>query len=165
MLRRSFRSGLLAGVIAGLVIAVVRVLQSRRATYEPTFAPPSAWPPVTTPTEAAEPGMAAPQAATTTVEPEPLVPDAGAATAPAATAPGDGPGTITEEPAGRSQPLEAPWVECDGYEAPPTHPVKVKLSSGIFHVPGGLNYARCKPDRCYVSEEAATADGFTKAKR
>jgi hypothetical protein len=48
---------------------------------------------------------------------------------------------------------------------PATHPVKAKLASGIFHVPGGGNYERTKPDRCYVSAEAAEADGLRAAKR
>src|SRR3954451_20507985 len=48
---------------------------------------------------------------------------------------------------------------------PATHPVKAKLASGIFHVPGGGNYDRTKPDRCYASAEAAEADGLRPAKR
>ena len=43
---------------------------------------------------------------------------------------------------------------------PASHPVKAKLASGIFHVPGGANYARTQADRCYVSPEAAEADGL-----
>ena len=48
---------------------------------------------------------------------------------------------------------------------PLTHPVKAKLASGIYHVPGGGNYERTKPDRCYASAEAAEADGLRPAKR
>src|SRR5262245_60445850 len=40
-------------------------------------------------------------------------------------------------------------------ECPLTHPVKAKLASGIYHVPGGGNYDRTKPDRCYATAEAA----------
>jgi hypothetical protein len=58
-----------------------------------------------------------------------------------------------------------PWVEPDGAACPTTHPVKVKLASGIFHVPGGMNYDRTHPDRCYANTEAAEADGFRSAKR
>lgn len=58
-----------------------------------------------------------------------------------------------------------PWVEPDGAACPTTHPVKVKLSSGIFHVPGGMNYERTRADRCYANSEAAEADGFRPAKR
>ena len=60
----------------------------------------------------------------------------------------------------------APWVEpeADGV-CPGTHPIKAKLSSRIFHVPGGLSYLRTRPDRCYSTEEAALGDGLTKAKK
>ncbi len=58
-----------------------------------------------------------------------------------------------------------PWVEphADG-NCPPTHPIKAKLASGIYHAPGGANYARTKPDRCYVDEAAAAADGLRPSK-
>ena len=57
------------------------------------------------------------------------------------------------------------WVEpnADG-SCPPTHPIKAKLASGIYHVPGGVNYARTKPDRCYADEAAAAADGLRPSK-
>jgi hypothetical protein len=59
-----------------------------------------------------------------------------------------------------------PFVEpgADG-ACPVSHPVKAKLASGIYHVPGGGNYERTKPDRCYTSAEAAEADGLRSAKR
>jgi hypothetical protein len=57
------------------------------------------------------------------------------------------------------------WVEPTGAVCPRTHPVKAKMASGLFHLPGMLNYARTRPDRCYASEEAAIADGLTKSKR
>ena len=67
------------------------------------------------------------------------------------------------------QPVAAPslppWVEPEGKACPPTHPVKAKQSSNIFHVPGGLNYDRTVPDRCYRDEAAAIADGFVKSRR
>ena len=47
---------------------------------------------------------------------------------------------------------------------PAHHPVKAKLASGIFHVPGGANYARTQADRCYLSAEAAEADGLRPSK-
>jgi hypothetical protein len=57
------------------------------------------------------------------------------------------------------------WTEpnADG-SCPPNHPVKAKLSSGIFHVPGGLNYERTHADRCYVDEASAEADGLRPSK-
>jgi hypothetical protein len=57
------------------------------------------------------------------------------------------------------------WVEPDGGACPTSHPVKAKLASGIFHVPGGANYDRTKPDRCYSSAEAAETDGLRPTKR
>jgi hypothetical protein len=60
---------------------------------------------------------------------------------------------------------EPAWVEPVDGACPVTHPVKAKLSSGIFHPPGGLNYLRTNPDRCYVSVEAAEADGLRSSKR
>jgi hypothetical protein len=47
---------------------------------------------------------------------------------------------------------------------PVTHPIKAKLGSGIYHVPGGANYARTKPDRCYADESAAISDGLRRSK-
>lgn len=57
------------------------------------------------------------------------------------------------------------WVEPVEGLCPSTHPVKAKLGSGIYHAPGGLNYERTRPDRCYVSVEAAELDGLRKPKR
>src|SRR5262245_38430854 len=52
---------------------------------------------------------------------------------------------------------QASWVEPNGDGAcPATHPIKAKVKSGIYHEPGGANYDRTKPDRCYV--DAATAE-------
>jgi hypothetical protein len=58
-----------------------------------------------------------------------------------------------------------PWVDPEDGACPPTHPVKAKLSSRIFHVPGGLAYDRTTPDRCYRDAASAEADGFRPAKR
>jgi hypothetical protein len=70
-------------------------------------------------------------------------------------------------PAVASRPVEndQPWVtpNADG-SAPASHPVKVKESSGIFHVPGGRFYDRTRPDRCYPTAAAAEADGYRRSK-
>ena len=47
---------------------------------------------------------------------------------------------------------------------PVTHPVKVTVSSGIYHVPGGRFYERTRPQRCYSDPAAAEADGYRAAK-
>lgn len=57
------------------------------------------------------------------------------------------------------------WVEPEGEVCPTSHPVKAKLASKIFHQPGGLSYARTRPDRCYRDAESAEADGLRAAKR
>lgn len=48
--------------------------------------------------------------------------------------------------------------------APSGFPVKVKVSSGIFHVPGGRFYERTKADRWYATTGAAEADGYRRSK-
>ena len=64
-----------------------------------------------------------------------------------------------------ARPPTQAWVEpkVDG-SCPATHPIKAKLASGIYHRPGGANYTRTKPDRCYVDEAAAEADGLRSSK-
>lgn len=62
-------------------------------------------------------------------------------------------------------PDAAAWADPVDGTCPPTHPVKAKLSSGIFHVPGGQMYDRTVPDRCYVDAAAAEADGLRPSKR
>lgn len=59
----------------------------------------------------------------------------------------------------------ATWIEPAGDACPATHPVKAKLSSKIFHVPGGASYDRTKPDRCYRDPATAEADGLRRAAR
>ena len=59
----------------------------------------------------------------------------------------------------------SPWVDAaESGACPAHHPVKAKLASGIFHVPGGANYTRTQADRCYLSAEAAEADGLRPSK-
>jgi hypothetical protein len=57
------------------------------------------------------------------------------------------------------------WVvpAADG-SIPVGYPVKVKVTSGIFHVPGGRFYERTTADRCYPSAAAAEADGYRPSK-
>ena len=57
------------------------------------------------------------------------------------------------------------WVEPQGQVCPLSHPIKAKLASRIYHLPGMFNYTRTRPDRCYGSETAAKRDGFSAAKR
>lgn len=72
----------------------------------------------------------------------------------------------TEAPSEVEAPAERPpWVDPENGECPPSHPIKAKLSSKIFHAPGGLAYDRTTPDRCYRDAATAEADGFRPAKR
>lgn len=59
----------------------------------------------------------------------------------------------------------AGWVGPVAGACPASHPVKAKVKSSIFHLPGMMNYERTTPDRCYVDAAAAEADGLRAAKR
>ncbi|NLD76636.1 MAG: hypothetical protein GX643_08200 [Acidimicrobiales bacterium] len=79
------------------------------------------------------------------------------------------------EPAGAADPGQgqAPkanppgerWVFPVDGDCPDGHPIKAKLRSGIYHLPGMIAYARTIPDRCYATEIDAEADGLRRAKR
>jgi hypothetical protein len=60
--------------------------------------------------------------------------------------------------------LERSVESVDG-DCPDSHPVKGKLTSGIYHQPGGLNYERTHADRCYIDADAAEHDGLRASKR
>jgi hypothetical protein len=57
------------------------------------------------------------------------------------------------------------WVEPVDDSCPEGYPIKGKVKSGIFHVPGSLAYDRTKADRCYATEDDAIADGLRAPKR
>lgn len=58
------------------------------------------------------------------------------------------------------------WVfPLDDGRCPPTHPIKAKLRSGLYHQPGMAAYERTHPDRCYAEAVDAEADGLRRAKR
>ncbi len=71
------------------------------------------------------------------------------------------------EPIGADSPADAAtgWV-VPGTEGdcPTSHPVKGKVRSGIYHVEGNVAWERTNADRCYLSPEAAEADGYRAAK-
>jgi hypothetical protein len=137
MIRRSFRSGWRLGLLAGLAIAIYKALQTRQA--QPEISARDPWPPV--------------------VPPEPVAVVATPAPAPKPEPPAE------PAPSPARDTGERPWVESEGGACPITHPIKGKLSSKIFHLPGMFAYDRTNADRCYASEEAAEADGLHKAKR
>jgi hypothetical protein len=59
----------------------------------------------------------------------------------------------------------AAFVDPEGGVCPTSHPVKAKLASRLFHLPGMFAYDRTRADRCYRDADAAVADGFVQAKR
>ena len=142
---------LLAVILGSAVVAkCIRAGLGRRSRAAPTASAPP-----TRPTPA--PIRVVPDArpeATATAEPEPeAAPEPEASTEPDATA----------EPEPVGEPVAA-WCEPVDGACPPGYPIKVKVSSGIFHEPGGAHHPRVRPDRCYTNASAAEADGFRRSK-
>ena len=136
-MRRFLKRLFKLGLVAGVTYALWRWLESQRSESDLTWeAQPAPYPPAPRPRESQS-------------NPSPVSP----ASAPAAAG---APTTTT---------LDAAWVEPTGGTCPPSHPVKAKMSSKIFHVAGGLNYERTRPDRCYRDEAATEADGLRKSAR
>ena len=159
------------GLLAGLAAAVVKTVQTRRdRATGPGETVPATWPPLETPAAPAPatdtPAAVVDEAVVPQLEVEDVTPapvrKSGAKKAPAA--------KKATRPAKAAKKGTAPadaaaWVEPTGSVCPPSHPVKAKLSSRLFHLPGMFAYARTVPDRCYRSEGDAEADGLRKAKR
>ena len=128
------RIGLLLGVLAGVAVALTKLL-SNQEHDAPALAtrPSEPWPRLTS-------DPAVPAAPTARAIPDP------------------------EAPVSRPAPATT-WVDPSGGVCPTSHPVKAKLASKIFHLPGMANYERTNPDRCYVDAAAAEGDGLRAAKR
>ena len=63
-------------------------------------------------------------------------------------------------------PASGNWVVPNGTaEVLQTHPVKVKLASRVYRVPGMPMYDRTVADVCYATVDEAEADGFNRAAR
>ncbi len=139
MLRRAIRLTLTVGVLVGIAVVVAKVLGKRPLGPDTEPAPEASkpWPRLEPDPGLHEPGP------TTSLLPDPDAPHTSNGAPQAATA----------------------WVEPSGDVCPTSHPVKAKLSSKIFHLPGMLNYERTRPDRCYRDGDAAEADGLRPAKR
>jgi hypothetical protein len=140
VIRRLFRIGLLLGFLGGVAFALTKLLANQTADGPASLArTPQPWPRLEGDQTAAAPPIARPV-------PDPSAPEPAPAEEPAA------------EAAKR-------WVEPSGGVCPTTHPVKAKVSSKIFHLPGMANYERTTPDRCYGDAASAEADGLRAAKR
>jgi hypothetical protein len=138
VIRRLLRLGLVLGLLYGIAVVLTKLFGSQATDAPPLAARPGQpWPPLTS-----DPAVAA--APTARAIPDPDAPP------PAA------PNGATSAQA---------WVEPVAGACPPTHPVKAKMTSKIFHLPGMANYDRTTPDRCYVDASAAEADGLRAAKR
>ena len=135
MIRRLLRLALLLGVLGGIAVALTKLLANQASDAAPTTTRPSEPWPRLT----SDPTAAAPPVARAVPDPD----------APA--------------PPGEAQ--DRLWVEPTGSVCPTSHPVKAKLASKIFHLPGMANYERTNPDRCYVDAGAAERDGLRPAKR
>jgi hypothetical protein len=159
LLKRVFK----LGVLAGAGYAAWRFFEARRSesavTWEPQPVPfppkPHVEPASVTDTPVAEAPTLPTPVAEELPPPLPIV-------EPAVEEP------VTEIP--RAEPATAvsvngAWVEPVAGTCPEGYPVKAKMTSGIYHVKGGLSYGRTTPDRCYRSAEAAEADGLRPAKR
>jgi len=188
LLRRALRLGLLAGIGAG----IFKLVRGRKApdpwadSWVSTGAPGGTRP-AAAPIPAAAPKPPAPAGAATAdvatpppADPQPPAP-ADSASAEVATPPPAAPsppsptrgarpsrtGPARKSPTGKAEepPGERLWVPANDGVCPQTHPVKAKLSSKIFHTPGGRNYSRTNADRCYPDEASAQADGLRPAQR
>ncbi|MEY2454006.1 MAG: hypothetical protein QOD92_3580 [Acidimicrobiaceae bacterium] len=195
MIRRSFRIGLWLGLLAGIGVALSKILRSKP---EP-LASPRDWPPleapIPTPTPVTvaepdiEPVVAAEEPGLVLIGDEPLQePEPAPAPAPA---PASAPAPVVSAPVAKKPAEKKPaakktepakkaaapakkvavkkripaWVDPSGTICPKTHPVKGKLSSNIYQVPGNFAYERTTPDRCYKNTDAAEDDGLRAAKR
>jgi hypothetical protein len=155
-------------VLALLGLLVAKVVDVLRGDPAPAFSrhpsvdggprpvPTVPSPTSTDPTDGSEP---------TDPPSEPTVP----ADAPAAPHLGPAPSApVTDAGSTGPYPLTDPahaWVDPVDGACPPGFPVKVKLRSGIYHLPGMAAYERTVPDRCYPTAETAAADGLRAARR
>jgi hypothetical protein len=179
VIRRSFRIGLTLGLLAGLAFALAKIFGARPDPLAGHLAGTTdPWPRLT-----ADPTRPAPATVALVADPDAPAPPAADA-APAARAPKPAPratkrtgalkaaapkaagaGDAAKKAPAKKKPLVALWVEPKGAVCPTSHPVKAKLTSKIFHVPGMLNYERTNPDRCYRDAAAAEADGLRPSKK
>ena len=163
VIRRSFRIGLTLGLLAGVAIALSKMLGGKsqvQVRVERDDTPARAADAEMTPA-AAKPAAAPP----TPAAPNPIAAAKPAAAKPAASKTGPAKKGPAKKGPPKKKPLTAAWVEPTGDVCPTTHPVKAKLSSKIFHLPGMLNYDRTSPDRCYRDAGSAEGDGLRAAKR
>jgi len=132
------RTVLGVGALAALLYALWRLLEARQRESAVTWEPqPFPMPPRPRPAAPTGPERAAEPA--TAAAPEVVAPEG-----------------ATDGPA---------WIDPVDGACPASHPVKAKLASGIYHLPGMQMYERTRADRCYADPAAAEADGLRASKR
>ena len=151
MIRRLLHFALKLGVVGSVVAIAAKVLDRRRSASSDWTTSTGPWPPLdssdqqATDPAPAEPG---PAAIAHDAEGEAIDPEE------------------VDELLSSDREAPAMWTEPgDDGICPASHPVKAKLSSMVFHLPGMANYERTKADRCYADAESAEADGLRQAKR
>jgi len=174
MLRRLIRRLLTLGVIGGVVWYVTKLLRGDPVPAANNELGTAAWPALA-PTEDPVPRPSPEAAPVLDPDIEPSADAAKATTPPPEKAKPSPPkkAIASPTPSAHERPIQVrnadparrPWIEVAGDAVPDTHPVKAKLKSGIYHLPGMLNYDRTVPDRWYADAEAAEADGLRPAKR
>jgi hypothetical protein len=149
MIRSLFRVALKLGMVGSVVAVAVKALGRRRSASSASdwSAGTEPWPPIDLADQPA-PGARGPGPVAAAVVEDVVVEDVEAE----AVTDGDGEGQVWSDPH-------------DDGSCPVTHPVKAKLASGVFHLPGMANYERTKADRCYPDAVAAEADDLRQAKR
>lgn len=187
MFRRLLRTSLRLGMLGGLGYGLYRALRSRLSgdawQSEPwvSTGPPGGTVPSPSPASVAAPAPPAqPHGNGEAVPPTPTEDpadsngrtrgegEAGARPpAPPARSAKPRTGPARKAPTGKATepPGERVWVAANDGVCPPSHPVKAKLSSKIFHPPGARHYNRTRADRCYPDEASAQADGLRPALR
>ena len=167
MFRRSFRRGLTLGLLGGALMTAFRMVQARREHSTPDA--PAEWPPMagaevrTGDAPVEHFADASRQVARPVTDWDPTAPLPPAEETTPLT-----PAAVTEKKPARKKATankKAAWVEPVEGACPDSHPIKGKLASSIFHLPGSLNYPRTRPDRCYLDAASAEADGLRPAKR
>jgi hypothetical protein len=174
MLRRTLRLGVWVGLLVTAGYLLWKSVQRRpgwRTGIEPP--PVDPWPPVVA---AVTPAPAPVLEPVPEPVPEPVVDQALVADEPGAPAAPEKRAPPRKAAASRTAVPRPPrpadtaagvtWVAPASPDlCPESHPIKAKLSSRLFHLPGMAAYTRTRPDRCYADEAAAEAEGFTRAKR
>ena len=164
-MKRLVRFASLTAALAAVLAAVKAMRRPSDPLPTPATSPSAPWPPLRT--DAAPTPDAAP--APNTPDPAAEAPTADDVASPKPESTDEATGRFPEPdgvPVAATPTQGASWTDpTEDGGCPDGYPIKAKMTSKIFHCPGQLNYGRTTPDRCYVDEAAAEADGLRAAKR